>query len=203
MIKFAKFHYQYFIRELQCDLVSQVNAPINKHQSGNGYTSLRARKMALRRKRSLSVADLPVPKDQEAPPSAVPSSTGGKKKGSRSFGPEESGYDSDTTRKSSPRGSLKNALAGSNSSSGGIGGSSDSGGGSARTSEEGSSGHSDEGSCGGKDITPDDSLSSSGSCSEENRAQLADTPASSKKVRQNLVPLISLLLNNVITTSHC
>merc|ERR1719312_1424131 len=134
--------------------VYEVNAPINKHQSVNGYTSLRARKMALRRKRSLSVADLPVPKDQEAPPSAVPSATGGKKKGSRSFGPEESGYDSDTTRKSSPRGSLKNALTGSNSSSGPIGGSSSGDSGGARTaSEEGSSsgGHSDPelGSCGG------------------------------------------------------
>ena len=59
--------------------------------SGNQYTSLRARKMALRRKRSLSVADLPV--------------KGGHHRGQKA---EESGYDSDVTRKSSPRGSVKN-----------------------------------------------------------------------------------------------
>ena len=59
--------------------------------SGNQYTSLRARKMALRRKRSLSVADLPV--------------KGGHSRGQKA---EESGYDSDVTRKSSPRGSVKN-----------------------------------------------------------------------------------------------
>merc|ERR1712223_1307305 len=50
-------------------------------QSGNVYTSLRARKMALRRKRSLSVADLPV-------------------RGKGQTKSEESGYDSDVTRKS-------------------------------------------------------------------------------------------------------
>jgi len=61
--------------------------------SGNQYTSLRARKMALRRKRSLSVADLPV--------KGVNHSRGTQKA-------EESGYDSDVTRKSSPRGSVKN-----------------------------------------------------------------------------------------------
>ena len=97
--------------------------------------------MALRRKRSLSVADLPVPKDHAtgsasgndmtnggsgtsgANPASV-ASGGVKKKGSRMFGsgrPEESGYDSDATRKSSPRGSLKNALTGSSTSSGGGG----------------------------------------------------------------------------------
>lgn len=68
-------------------------------QSGNVYTSLRARKMALRRKRSLSVADLPV----------GPSSSGSSKNSHHSGKmAEESGYDSDVTRKSSPRGSLKN-----------------------------------------------------------------------------------------------
>ena len=65
-------------------------------QSGNAYTSLRARKMALRRKRSLSVADLPV---QNSGTQSVPN---------RKQKAEESGYDSDVTRKSSPRGSLKN-----------------------------------------------------------------------------------------------
>jgi len=67
-------------------------------QSGNVYTSLRARKMALRRKRSLSVADLPV-------------------RGKGQAKAEESGYDSDVTRKSSPRGSLKNSGGGSSNSS--------------------------------------------------------------------------------------
>ena len=67
-------------------------------QSGNVYTSLRARKMALRRKRSLSVADLPV-------------------RGKGQTKSEESGYDSDVTRKSSPRGSLKNSGGGSSNSS--------------------------------------------------------------------------------------
>ena len=60
--------------------------------SGNQYTSLRARKMALRRKRSLSVADLPVKGVNQT----------------RTQKAEESGYDSDVTRKSSPRGSVKN-----------------------------------------------------------------------------------------------
>ena len=68
--------------------VYAVNAP-NKPTSG--YTSLRARKLAMRRKRSLSVADLPVGEAKSLPKSQ-----------------EESGYDSDATRKSSPRGSLKN-----------------------------------------------------------------------------------------------
>merc|ERR1711997_757224 len=67
-------------------------------QSGNVYTSLRARKMALRRKRSLSVADLPV-------------------RGKGQAKAEESGYDSDVTRKSSPRGSLKNCGGESSNSS--------------------------------------------------------------------------------------
>lgn len=72
---------------------SQYSEDFDVPQSGNVYTSLRARKMALRRKRSLSVADLPV-RGQKQPPI--------------SFKAEESGYDSDVTRKSSPRGSLKN-----------------------------------------------------------------------------------------------
>ena len=54
--------------------------------------------MALRRKRSLSVADLPV-------------------RGKGQTKSEESGYDSDVTRKSSPRGSLKNSGGGSSNSS--------------------------------------------------------------------------------------
>lgn len=70
-------------------------------QSGNVYTSLRARKMALRRKRSLSVADLPVAKANNGQKMA-----------------EESGYDSDVTRKSSPRGSLKNCGSENSSSTG-------------------------------------------------------------------------------------
>ena len=58
-------------------------------QSANAYTSLHARKMAQRRKRSQSVADLPV-------------------RGKGKAKAEESGYDSDVTRKSSPPSSLKN-----------------------------------------------------------------------------------------------
>ena len=64
-------------------------------QSGNAYTSLRARKMALRRKRSLSVADLPV---QHSGQQGQQTTSNRKQKA------EESGYDSDVTRKSSPRG---------------------------------------------------------------------------------------------------
>lgn len=71
-------------------------------QSGNVYTSLRARKMALRRKRSLSVADLPVRNNQHHHHGKMA---------------EESGYDSDVTRKSSPRGSLKNCGSENSSSS--------------------------------------------------------------------------------------
>ena len=110
----------------------------------NSYTSLRCRKMALRRKRSLSVADLPVPKQNvaTAPPTyatiqKAPAQSGynntnvheyenGIKPVQTGFDPrlrhietqtrrrsigfpaEESGYDSDATRKSSPRSSLKN-----------------------------------------------------------------------------------------------
>merc|ERR1719220_705473 len=85
-------------------------------QSGNTYTSLRARKMALRRKRSLSVADLPVQRNdrcasagqQTGPMSNQKSTTTRKQKS------DESGYDSDVTRKSSPRGSLKNGETSSN-----------------------------------------------------------------------------------------
>ena len=78
---------------------------------GNHNTSLRMRKMAqmaLRRKRSLSVADI-----QAAPPPPPAFEDGGKKNSSvrrlTHLRSEESGYDSDATRKSSPRGSLKPA----------------------------------------------------------------------------------------------
>lgn len=125
--------------------------------SENCYTSLRYRKMALRRKRSLSVADLPVSRQppQNAPqiinpvgeenahikpvetsfkiqerrsnqqekttkrignvekkllphlfPHSQPILSHFRSKGG--FPAEESGYDSDATRKSSPRSSLKN-----------------------------------------------------------------------------------------------
>ena len=74
---------------------------------GNHNTSLRMRKMALRRKRSLSVADI-----QAAPPPPPAFEDGKKNSGVRRLThlrSEESGYDSDATRKSSPRGSLKPA----------------------------------------------------------------------------------------------
>eukprot|EP00095_Tigriopus_kingsejongensis_P003917 maker-scaffold85_size395806-snap-gene-2.22 protein:Tk03917 transcript:maker-scaffold85_size395806-snap-gene-2.22-mRNA-1 annotation:"PREDICTED: uncharacterized protein LOC103515305" len=64
-------------------------------QISGPHPSLRMRKMALRRKRSLSVADIPAP-------------NGFRGTQVTHFKSEESGYDSDTTRKSSPRGSLKN-----------------------------------------------------------------------------------------------
>ena len=72
--------------------------------------------MALRRKRSLSVADLPVQRNdrcasagqQTGPMSNQKSTTTRKQKS------DESGYDSDVTRKSSPRGSLKNGETSSN-----------------------------------------------------------------------------------------
>ncbi len=78
----------------ECGLMNSASDFDEVPQSGNVYTSLRARKMALRRKRSLSVADLPVSRSS--------------KTGHGTKMAEESGYDSDVTRKSSPRGSLKN-----------------------------------------------------------------------------------------------
>ena len=98
----------------------------------NSYTSLRFRKMALRRKRSLSVADLPV---QKQPPSFGSPGTGPgtgfelperrvlrhiETQTRRVVGmtAEESGYDSDATRKSSPRSSLKNETTAVTSSNG-------------------------------------------------------------------------------------
>ncbi len=104
----------------------------------NSYTSLRCRKMALRRKRSLSVADLPVPKQPNSFPNLQkpsPAQTGytnnykpvetgfdlperrilrhteTQTRRIGGFTAEESGYDSDATRKSSPRSSLKNDAA--------------------------------------------------------------------------------------------
>ena len=107
----------------------------------NSYTSLRCRKMALRRKRSLSVADLPVPKQTTPNYTTItnvqnnnnnnntvisfnsnkPVQNGfsglpdrrlrhieTQTRRSGGFPAEESGYDSDATRKSSPRSSLKN-----------------------------------------------------------------------------------------------
>ena len=76
----------------------------------NSYTSLRARKVALRRKRSLSVADIPVMNINSSEVLEEPHKmmhTNNHQKSNNSIKYEESGYDSDTTRKSSPRGSLK------------------------------------------------------------------------------------------------
>lgn len=73
----------------------------NDYSQSGSHPSLRMRKMALRRKRSLSVADIPAPNGF----------TDSRIRGAQTithFKSEESGYDSDTTRKSSPRGSLKN-----------------------------------------------------------------------------------------------
>ena len=75
----------------------------------NAITSIRMRKMALRRKRSLSVADIPTPPPAGFQDSRQHTKTkgGGGNNGRPQRGELESGYDSDTTRKSSPRGSLK------------------------------------------------------------------------------------------------
>ena len=73
--------------------------------SGNHSTSLRMRKMALRRKRSLSVADIQAA-NAAAPPPPPAFEDNGKGSGNRRLShlrAEESGYDSDATRKSSPR----------------------------------------------------------------------------------------------------
>jgi hypothetical protein len=79
--------------------------------------SLRMRKLALRRKRSLSVADIPGPEAYEDGQMTVAGARSGSGRSGRlhnqhHFRSEESGYDSDTTRKSSPRSSLKHALGG-------------------------------------------------------------------------------------------
>ena len=102
--------------EKQVDKSEDANGQIAKYS--NSYTSLRARKVALRRKRSLSVADIPVMNIHSS--EAMEDSTktvnaNNHQKSTNSIKYEESGYDSDTTRKSSPRGSLKH---GSTSGSG-------------------------------------------------------------------------------------
>ena len=112
-----------------CSLEDDVEATPSVGE--NSYTSLRYRKMALRRKRSLSVADLPVQKQPASFTSTntqtgftgyKPVETGYEVVADRrvlrhtetqtrrvgGFTAEESGYDSDATRKSSPRSSLKN-----------------------------------------------------------------------------------------------
>ena len=99
------------------------HADDQEFESGGNHhhPSLRMRKMALRRKRSLSVADIQAP-----PPAGFEDVSAGGGARSRQnghvthFRSEESGYDSDATRKSSPRGSLKHdGLGGSAGSSGG------------------------------------------------------------------------------------
>ena len=73
--------------------------------TGNHSTSLRMRKMALRRKRSLSVADIQAANAAPPPPPAFEDNGKGGS-GNRRLShlrAEESGYDSDATRKSSPR----------------------------------------------------------------------------------------------------
>ena len=94
--------------EKQEGMSEDKNGEIAKYS--NSYTSLRARKVALRRKRSLSVADIPVMNINssevlEEPRKLV--NNNNHQKSNTSIKYEESGYDSDTTRKSSPRGSLK------------------------------------------------------------------------------------------------
>lgn len=74
-------------------------------QNDQSNQSARMKKMALRRKRSLSVADIPVPQGFE---DLNANQRRRYQYHQHLFKSEESGYDSDTTRKSSPRGSLKN-----------------------------------------------------------------------------------------------
>jgi hypothetical protein len=81
---------------------------------GNHNPSLRMRKMALRRKRSLSVADI----QAQPPPAGFEDRSKGHGNVITHFRSEESGYDSDATRKSSPRGSLKHDVAAGVASSG-------------------------------------------------------------------------------------
>jgi len=142
--------------------VYEVNAP--KHNSVSGYTSLRARKLAMRRKRSLSVADLPVSR-------SVNAGGGENNKSKASKSPavryEESGYDSDTTRKSSPRGSLKN---GNVNGGGGVGSAGGGSSGESRTTD----------SCG-----EEAGSSSSSSTSGNGSGKDSDTNSSNNSLRNN------------------
>ena len=142
------------------DTSDDTTCQISKYT--NGYTSLRARKVALRRKRSLSVADIPVmnnvapeviEENQTTEKSKLAETTNQKPhiKSSNSIKYEESGYDSDATRKSSPRGSLKHC--------------STSGSGSASISESNSSGGNnscEESNSSNKELSSDDNNSSNG-----------------------------------------
>ncbi len=74
----------FFVYNVICKQIAFAEEEDVPPPSGNVYTSLRARKMAMRRKRSLSVADLPV-RGHSAPGRA----------GTR--GCEESGYDSEVS----------------------------------------------------------------------------------------------------------
>ena len=143
------------------DTPDDINCQISKYSSG--YTSLRARKVALRRKRSLSVADIPVintnstemmqqANNMERSRLTEPTRQKTQNKSSNSIKYEESGYDSDATRKSSPRGSLKHC--------------STSGSGSASMSESNSSGGHNSGedsNSSTKELSSDDTNSSNGS----------------------------------------
>jgi len=94
-------------------LVTEEEGATRQTEDGKSShgTSFRTRQKALRRKRSLSVPDIPVPPGFE---------DGGGGSGDAGRGDstrprvvrryEESGYDSDATRRSSPRGSLKSNL---------------------------------------------------------------------------------------------
>ncbi len=81
------------------EVVVRTTSRSSSHDQQNYM--LRPRQAALRRKRSLSVADIPAPPRGFAD---VKNRNNHIKKVVKS---EESGYDSDATRKSSPRGSLK------------------------------------------------------------------------------------------------
>lgn len=108
-------------------------------EGGGGHGMFRQRQMALRRKRSLSVADIPVPEGfqdprkqqqqhvarqqsvrQQSARQPIPPTQHSRYAHRQRSKCEESGYDSDTTRKSSPRGSLKvdSTIGGGGSSSG-------------------------------------------------------------------------------------
>ena len=108
---------------------SEIVHNTNNGEGGNNHGVFRQRQMALRRKRSLSVADIPVPEGFQDPRKLqqqqhhVARQQSVRQQSARQPIPpthhsryqhrqqrskcEESGYDSDTTRKSSPRGSLK------------------------------------------------------------------------------------------------
>ncbi len=103
----------------ECASAVTTRSEIVTSSSANGSTtnnviatfqpSLRMRRMALRRKRSLSVADIPAPR----PPAGFEDSGNSNNFRNQNhvfIKAEESGYDSDATRKSSPRGSLKNDI---------------------------------------------------------------------------------------------